>query len=92
VTFKGAGGNDVVRLEERPNPEPVGEEILAQAEGSDVVTEAAEKWLRIITEELGYDEDVSYAELGGWYEKDKLDLDPYLDRLRDELFDAHRPA
>ncbi len=30
VTFTGAGGNEVVALEERPDPEPVGDEILVR--------------------------------------------------------------
>ena len=30
VTFLGAGGNEVVAVEERPDPEPVGEEILVR--------------------------------------------------------------
>ncbi len=30
VTFTGAGGNDVVAVEERPTPEPVGEEVLVR--------------------------------------------------------------
>ena len=28
VVFTGAGGNEVVRIDERPDPEPVGDEVL----------------------------------------------------------------
>ena len=28
VVFTGAGGNEVVRLDERPDPEPTGDEVL----------------------------------------------------------------
>lgn len=53
--------------------------------------DAADKWLKIITEELGY-EDVSYADFAEWYDRDKVDLKPYLDRMWEEVMLPQRPS
>lgn len=53
--------------------------------------DSADKWTKILTEELGY-EDVSCADFADWYERDKVDVKPYLDRLWEEVMAEHRPS
>lgn len=54
-------------------------------------TDSAGKWLEIITEDLGY-EDVSYADFGKWYQRDKVDLTAYLDRMWNDVMQPQRPS
>lgn len=78
------------------------EKILADVAGSDglsdgdafvdTVTGSADKWLKIVTDELGYPADVSYAEFGSWYQRDKVDLEPYLNRLWQDVMLEQRPS
>jgi TRAP-type C4-dicarboxylate transport system substrate-binding protein len=52
-----------------------------------------EKWLKIVTEELGYsDEEHPTAE--GWaaaYSENPVDIDPFVKRFISEVMDPHRP-
>jgi TRAP-type mannitol/chloroaromatic compound transport system substrate-binding protein len=77
------------------------EEILAEVAASDAVADgeafvararaAADRWSQSL-DELGYDKDVDYADFTDWYEPDKVDLEPYLEKLFGEVLLPHRPS
>ncbi|MBS9376092.1 hypothetical protein GON09_005113 [Rhodococcus sp. B50] len=52
--------------------------------------DSADEWATILNE-LGY-EDVSYNDFAKTYERDALDLEPYLDRLWENVMSARRPS
>lgn len=52
---------------------------------------ASDKWEAIVAE-LGYAElDPGWANFGAWYEPGKVDIDPFVDRLFEEILLPNRP-
>ncbi len=49
------------------------------------------EWRSVVTDELGIGE-VSYDKYGDWYSRDKVDLDPVVDRLNEEILQPVRPT
>lgn len=41
--------------------------------------------------ELGYDQGVGYLDFPGWYERDKIDLKPFVEHFFNEVLLPHRP-
>lgn len=56
------------------------------------VQEASDKWKKIVTDELGFENEVDYNGFGSWYSEEKLDIDPYVERVFEEIFLDHRPS
>jgi hypothetical protein len=52
---------------------------------------ASETWGEAV-EELGYVDEVGYADFADWYQPGSLDLDAYFERLLGEVLIDHRPA
>jgi TRAP-type C4-dicarboxylate transport system substrate-binding protein len=52
--------------------------------------ESAEEWEKKVTD-LGYDYGVGYDEFDTWFSRDKVDLQPYLDALFEDVLAPHRP-
>ncbi|MDV6013500.1 hypothetical protein [Haloechinothrix sp. LS1_15] len=81
--------------------ESANEEILAGvrdtdalADGNALVSELSDSldvWYEIVTEELGYSDEVGYDGFAEWYAENEVDLEPFIDRLYDEILDEHRP-
>jgi TRAP-type C4-dicarboxylate transport system substrate-binding protein len=53
--------------------------------------ELMDKWLTVITEDLGI-ENVSYADFADWYDRDTLDLGPWADMVMSEALNQNRPS
>ncbi|OUZ10147.1 C4-dicarboxylate ABC transporter substrate-binding protein [Aeromicrobium sp. PE09-221] len=56
------------------------------------VQEAADEWLEIVSEELGYTDEVGYEDFSTWYSEDAVDIEPFLQKLLDDTFAEHRPS
>jgi TRAP-type C4-dicarboxylate transport system substrate-binding protein len=52
--------------------------------------ESAEEWEKKVAD-LGYDYRVGYDEFSTWFSRDKVDLQPYLDALFEDVLNSHRP-
>lgn len=78
------------------------EQIVNDARGSEAVedgdafvrrvSDAADKWLKIVTEELGYTDKVGDDEFASWFTRDAVDLDGFIDRVRSDILAPHRPG
>lgn len=55
-------------------------------------TETTDKWWNVVTEDLGYTDEVDLAGFASWYAKNKIDLTPYIERLRSDVLDKYRPG
>lgn len=73
------------------------QELSASAEGGvdgeqtvATATDLHKKWLDIIRE-LDYPEDVSWNDVGAWLADNKLDFEPLVERLDQEVFAPNRP-
>lgn len=56
------------------------------------VTRSSEDWLAVVTDELAYEDEVGFADFADWYVDGKVDLTPFLDRVRDDILSEHRPS
>ncbi|WP_240190861.1 hypothetical protein [Aeromicrobium sp. YIM 150415] len=66
---------------------------LPTADAADIVddvVETHEKWLGIV-QELGYEDEVGWADAQTWFAENEVDLEAYVDRLRSEILDPNRP-
>jgi TRAP-type C4-dicarboxylate transport system substrate-binding protein len=66
----------------------------ALSDGEGFVTnarESADKWSRIV-EELGYTNETDYNGFAEWYAPGKIDIDPYVKRVYEEILLDKRPA
>lgn len=77
------------------------QELLDQIRGTDATDgsalvdaseAAAEKWLGLIQDDLGYTDEVSYADFDTWFTDGKVDIAPFTDKLIQEVFASHRPS
>jgi TRAP-type C4-dicarboxylate transport system substrate-binding protein len=63
------------------------------SDADEVVTsaiESAEEWEAKVAD-LGYTYDVEFDEFSAWFSRDKVDLQPYLDALFEDVLTPHRP-
>ncbi len=77
------------------------DDLLEQARGNDAlqdadafvdaVQESSDKWFEILTEDLGYSTDHPYAEWAQTWADEGVDLEPFIERIRTEVLDEHRP-
>lgn len=58
----------------------------------DRMEETYEKWLKIVTEELGYKDGGSLFDLPNWYSEEEVDFMPFVERLMAEVLHPRRPA
>lgn len=56
------------------------------------LTDSVERWHTLLTDELGYRDDIDYNDFVSSYSEDDLDLEPYIDRLFTDLLNDHRPG
>ena len=66
-------------------------------DGDELVTryhDSVDKWTGLITDELGYTEDPSLAELPAWYETNKasFSFEPWTEAFMEEVMLPHRPS
>ncbi|MFD0658774.1 type 2 periplasmic-binding domain-containing protein [Thermocatellispora tengchongensis] len=57
----------------------------------DAVQAASARWLTLI-KDLGYENETDYNGFADWYTAGKVDLDPYVNKLFEEIFLKQRPA
>ncbi|MGN0125432.1 MAG: TRAP transporter substrate-binding protein DctP [Rhodococcus sp. (in: high G+C Gram-positive bacteria)] len=55
------------------------------------IRESADKWSAIV-EELGYTNETDYNGFADWYSPEKLDIEPYVQRVYEEIFLQYRPS
>lgn len=55
------------------------------------IRESADKWSTIV-EELGYTNETDYNGFADWYSPEKLDIEPYVQRVYEEIFLQYRPS
>ncbi|MER7797120.1 hypothetical protein [Microbacterium sp. NPDC096154] len=65
---------------------------VANPELAELYGENAEKWYSIVTDELGYDDGGSLAELADWYDPAEADYQPFADYLLTDVLAEHRPS
>lgn len=58
----------------------------------DSMESAADTWLGIVSDDLGFSDEVGYNDFDTWYTEDAVDITPYTERLLDEVFSSHRPS
>lgn len=58
----------------------------------DAIESTSTEWADAITGDLGYTEEVAYADFGTWYEDGIVDLGPFIDRLYSDVMQPHRPS
>lgn len=58
----------------------------------DRMEDTYDKWLKIITEELGYSDDGSLFDLPVWYSEEEVDFSPFVERLMSDVMESHRPS
>ncbi|TSD64336.1 C4-dicarboxylate ABC transporter substrate-binding protein [Aeromicrobium piscarium] len=58
----------------------------------DGAQESADRWFEIVTDELGYTDEVGYEDFDTWYSEDAIDIDAFLQKLLDDTFAEHRPS
>lgn len=86
-------GPDATESLREVNENRMGGDSLAAA-GPDFVPRvlrSLDRWQKIVTTELGYRDTVPTEDFDGWYREDRLDLTPFIDRVRTEILDRHRP-
>lgn len=54
--------------------------------------EATERWSRIIEDDLEYTNEADYNDFADWYSEDAVDLEPFTDRVFEEILLEHRPS
>ncbi|GAA2853211.1 hypothetical protein GCM10010517_11030 [Streptosporangium fragile] len=57
----------------------------------DRVKSASDKWLKTIQNDLGYKNETDYNGFGTWYTPGKVNLDPYVKKVYEEIFLPRRP-
>lgn len=77
------------------------QELLDQIRGTDATDgnalvdaseAAADKWLGLIQDDLGYTDEVGYADFDTWFTDGKVDIAPFTAKLIQEVFASHRPS
>ncbi|NYE48197.1 TRAP-type C4-dicarboxylate transport system substrate-binding protein [Spinactinospora alkalitolerans] len=59
---------------------------------ADRVQGSSDAWLETIEGELGYTNETDYNGFADWYSADKVDLDPYIAEVFEEILLEHRPS
>lgn len=67
-------------------------DVLANGSGFvDLALESAERW-ESIAAELGYPDTADYGDFVSWWESDDADLQPFVDKMFEEILLAERPS
>lgn len=68
----------------------------SDAPGAEALVDAAvagmDEWLAILTDELGYSDEVDYDEFGPWFTENGIDLEPYIERVVTDILNENRPS
>lgn len=54
--------------------------------------DAADRWLTVVTDDLGYTDEVGYNDFDTWYSEGEIDIEPFTSRLLADVFAEHRPS
>jgi TRAP-type C4-dicarboxylate transport system substrate-binding protein len=66
----------------------------ARSENGELVTALesnTDSWLQVVTEDLGYEDQGTYADLPKWFDESQIDLGPFVEEFSANVLEPHRP-
>jgi hypothetical protein len=66
----------------------------ARSENGELVTALksnTDSWLQVVTEDLGYEDQGTYADLPTWFDESQIDLGPFVEEFSANVLEPHRP-
>lgn len=66
--------------------------VAGAAEFVDRAEESTDGWLTLLTDDLGYTDEVGYDEFGPWFTENGVDLTEYMQRVVTDILNENRPS
>lgn len=80
-------GEDVLERVRSDAPDAVDGDAFVQA-----AQDRHDEWREIITQDLGYEDSVEWADFAAWVESNEIDYEPLIERIREEILNPRRPG